>query len=197
MSEINPNQTRVLIGEARFSFLHVFKPRAAAQGADPKYSVMLLLPKEKTDVVGKIRAAIRAAYEAKPEIFNGKKPDPAKIPLKDGDTAFPDRPECAGCWVINASAKTKPGIVKRGTVTKFTEITDENELWSGCYGYASVNFYAYSQAGNRGIGAGLNNLLLTRTGDYLGGRTSPESDFDGLDIPDAAPEDLPEEDDLF
>jgi len=70
--------------------------------------------------------------------------------------------------------------VKRDKVlgkNALVQITDEEEVYSGCYGYASVNFFAFNTAGNKGVAAGLNNVLKTRDGDYLGSRVSAEADF--------------------
>lgn len=184
MSENTNTATRVLIGECRLSYVHLFKPEVISEGNPAKYSVSIIIPKTNTELVEKIKAAIVAAYQAGIGTFGGKLPAKGtwKNPLRDGDTERPDDPAYAGAYFINASSKTKPGLVKKGTVSKFTEITDENELYSGCFGYVSVNFYAFSQSGNKGIGAGLNNVLKTKDGDFLGGRVSAETDFDGLDV---------------
>lgn len=183
MSENTNTTTRVLIGECRLSYVHLFKPETIAEGAPAKYSVSIIIPKTNTELLEKVKAAIVAAYQAGVGVFGGKLPPKGtwKNPLRDGDTDRPDDPAYAGAYFINATSKTKPGLVKKGTVSKFTEITDENELYSGCYGFVSVNFYAFSQSGNKGIGAGLNNVLKTKDGDFLGGRVSAETDFDGLD----------------
>ena len=66
-------------------------------------------------------------------------------------------------------------------------------MYSGCYVYASVNFYAYNTSGNKGIAAGLNNVLKVADGEPLGGRISAEADFYDMDIP----EDAPADDDMF
>ena len=80
---------------------------------------------------------------------------------------------------------------------KLIEVVVEQEVYSGCYGFASINFYAYSNAGNKGIGVGLNNILKTRDGDFLGGRSSAQTDFGGINLdaydnPEDWEEDLPE-----
>ena len=66
--------------------------------------------------------------------------------------------------------------------TKLVEVSNEDEVYSGCYGWVSVNFFAYNNAGNRGIAAGLNNVLKTKDGEFLGGRSSAQSDFSGIDL---------------
>ena len=65
---------------------------------------------------------------------------------------------------------------------KLVEVTNEEDVYSGCYGFASVNFFAFNTSGNKGIAAGLNNVLKTRDGEYLGGRASAETDFGGVDL---------------
>ena len=46
----------------------------------------------------------------------------------------------------------------------------------------SVTFFPFNNAGNKGVAAGLNNVLKTKDGEYLGGRASAQSDFgDELD----------------
>ena len=38
------------------------------------------------------------------------------------------------------------------------------EVYSGVYGRASINFYAFNSNGNKGIACGLNNLQKIRDG---------------------------------
>ena len=59
-----------------------------------------------------------------------------------------------------------------------------SEVYSGVYGRASINFYAFNSNGNRGIACGLNNLQKIRDGEPLGGKASAESDFDTDDDDD-------------
>ena len=181
------SNTRVKIGEVRLSYCHLFTPEAVADGGEKKYSVSLLIPKSNTKLVEDVKAAIKAAFMAGVSTrFGGKQPAPGtwKNPLRDGDAERPDDDTYSGCWFINATSKTKPGIVKIVKMNgekKLVEVTDESEVYSGCYGVVSVNFFPFNNAGNKGVAAGLNNVLKTKDGDYLGGRTSAQSDF-GSDI---------------
>jgi len=59
-------------------------------------------------------------------------------------------------------------------------ILDETEVYSGCYGRASVNFFPYSHKGNRGVACGLNNVQKLADGESLGGRSRAEDDFDAV-----------------
>ena len=179
--------TRVKIGEVRLSYCHLFTPEAVADGGEKKYSVSLLIPKSNTKLVEEVKAAIKAAFMAGvASRFGGKQPALGtwKNPLRDGDAERPDDDTYAGCFFINATSRTKPGIVKIVKMNgekKLVEVTDEDEVYSGCYGVVSVNFFAFNNAGNKGVAAGLNNVLKTKDGDYLGGRTSAQSEF-GEDV---------------
>ena len=57
-------------------------------------------------------------------------------------------------------------------------------MYSGVYGRASINFYAYNTGTARGIACGLGNLQKLRDGEPLGSRSSAEDDFADLDDED-------------
>lgn len=107
---------------------------------------------------------------------NGKSVPPLeaiKTPLRDGDKERPDDPAYANAWFINANSATAPGVVDASC----QRIIDRSELYSGVYGRASINFYAYNANGNKGIACGLNNLQKIRDGEPLGGKAKAEDDF--------------------
>lgn len=95
------------------------------------------------------------------------------ICLRDGDTERPDDPAYAGSYFINANSATAPGIVDADC----NPILTRSEVYSGVYGRASINFYAFNSNGNKGIACGLNNLQKIRDGEPLGGKSSAASDF--------------------
>lgn len=177
--------TKVITGKARFSYANVWEPKSI-NGSEEKYSVSILIPKEDKKTINAIKKAIEAAKQAGISKFGGKLPANLKLPLRDGDVEREDDETYAGCYFINANCKTKPGIVDKDC----KPIMDSTEFYSGCYGHASVNFYAFNSNGNRGIACGLNNLMKTEDGDPLGGRSRAEDDFAGLGYED-------DEDDLL
>lgn len=68
----------------------------------------------------------------------------------------------------------KPGIVDKD----LNEILDPDEVYSGCWGRASINFFPFNTSGNKGIGVGLNNIQKLKDDERLGAaRASAESDF--------------------
>lgn len=165
--------TKVVTGKVRFSYAHVFEAKAMQEGQDPKYSVAVLIPKNDEDTLAKIKGAIEEAKEAGKGKWNGKIPPNLKLPLRDGDEERPDDEAYQGHYFINANSTTRPGVVDEN----LNKIIDPDEFYSGCYGRASVNFYAFNVSGNRGIACGLNNLQKLEDGERLSGSSSAEEDF--------------------
>ena len=67
----------------------------------------------------------------------------------------------------------KPGLVDKN----LNPILDKTEVYSGCYGRASVSFFPYAAAGNNGVGCALNHLQKLEDGEPLGGMSRAEDDF--------------------
>lgn len=179
------NPTKVITGvNTRWSYANVWDAKSINGGA-PKYSVSLIIPKDDTATVNKIKAAIQAAYEEGESKLKGSgKTVPAlkaiKTPLRDGDLERPDDAAYANSYFINANSSTAPGIVDADR----QPILERSEVYSGVYGRASVNFYAFNTNGNRGIAVGLNNLQKIRDGEPLGGKSRAEDDFASTDDDD-------------
>lgn len=172
-------ETKVMTGKVRFSFAHVFVPVSIDGVSEPKYSLCLLIPKSDSVTLNKIKLAIDAAKVAGTAKLGGKIPANLKTPLRDGDVERPDSPEYKDMMFVNANSKTKPGIVDRDRVA----IEDTTEIYSGCYGRVTLSFYAYATAGSKGIACGLNNIQKLSDGDYLGGRSRAEDDFNDDEFP--------------
>ncbi|UWG97433.1 DUF2815 family protein [Dehalobacter sp. DCM] len=177
-NKVNSNPMKVITGpETRWSYANVWEAKSI-NGGTPKFSVSLIIPKTDTLTVSKIKAAIEAAYhegEAKLK-GNGKSVPPLaaiKTPLRDGDIERPDDPAYANAYFINANSGTAPGIVDADR----NIILNRAEVYSGVYGRASINFYAFNSNGNKGIACGLNNLQKVRDGEPLGGKSRAEDDF--------------------
>ena len=171
--------TKVITGKVRFSYVNIFKARSI-NGGDEKYSICLLIPKDDQATLDKIEKAVQEANkEGISSKWNGKKPANLKLPLRDGDEDRPESPEYAGMYFINANSTQKPGIVDRDLV----EVIDPDEVYSGSYGRASINFYPFNSNGNSGVGVGLNNIQKLSDGEHLGAsRASAEDDFGGDDF---------------
>ena len=175
----NLNGTRATV-RGRLSYVHVFKPHASVPGAEEKYSTTILVPKTDVETKQKIDVAIKAATElGVSEKWGGKMPNTVFTPIWDGDgvnnSGDPFGPECKGHWVFTASAKVDypPQVVDR----RVQPITDQSEIYSGCYANVAVNFFPYLFQGKKGIGAGLGNVQKIKDGENLAGGRTAEQDF--------------------
>lgn len=171
------NSTKVVTGKVRFCYVNVFEPTAMNEGDTPKYNICILIPKTDTKTLEKINKAIEAAKQAgkaKLADKNGKIPSNLKLPLRDGDDERSDDPAFEGMYFINANSQRKPSIVDK----ELNPIMEKEEFYSGCYGRASINFYAFNVS-SKGIAAGLNNLQKLEDGEMLAGGSTPEEDFGG------------------
>ncbi|RVU55867.1 DUF2815 family protein [Anaerosphaera multitolerans] len=172
------NPMKVITGkDTRWSYANVWEPKSI-NGGVPKFSVSLIIPKSDKKTIEAIKKAIQAAYkEGEAKLKGNSRSVPTlesiKTPLRDGDTERPDDEAYANSYFLNANSTTQPGIVDANV----QPILTRSEVYSGVYGRASINFYAFNSNGNRGIACGLNNLQKIRDGELLGSRTSAEDDF--------------------
>ena len=155
MSNTANNPTKVITGpNTRWSYCNAWEAKAI-NGGTPKFSVSLIIPKSDKKTIARIEEAIKAAYrEGEAKLKGNGRSVPAlsvlKTPLRDGDVERPDDEAYADSYF---------------------------EVYSGVYGRASINFYAFNSNGNKGIACGLNNLQKIRDGEPLGGRSRAEDDF--------------------
>lgn len=172
---IMENVMNVTTGEVRLSYVHLFKPYAAMQGQEEKYSCTILVPKTDAATMTRINAAIEAAKQKGiTDKWNGQCPPIVPTPVYDGDgvrpsDGMPFGAECKGHWVFTASAKADypPEIVDANG----NPIINQSEVYSGMYAYVNVNFYPYSFGGKKGIGCGLGPVMKRRDGESLEGST--------------------------
>ena len=172
------NSTKVVTGKVRFCYVNVFEPTALNDGDTPKYNICILIPKSDTKTLGAIRNAIEAAKTAgksKLADKNGKIPATIKLPLRDGDEERSDDPAYEGMMFINANSTRKPTIVDKD----LNPIMSQEEFYSGCYGRASINFYAFNVQ-SKGIAAGLQNLQKLEDGEMLAGGSTADKTFDWI-----------------
>jgi len=172
------NPTKVITGvKTRWSYANVWQAKSI-NGGTPKFSVSLIIPKSDTKTVTAVKNAIQAAYEeGQSKLKGSSKSVPAltaiKTPLRDGDAERPDDEAYKDSYFINANSATAPGIVDAAR----NPIIEHSEVYSGVYGRASINFYAFNSNGSKGIACGLNNLQKISDGEPLGGKTRAEDDF--------------------
>ncbi|MCI8585542.1 MAG: DUF2815 family protein [Lachnospiraceae bacterium] len=167
-------------GKVRASYAHVFQPHTAPGSTDAKYSVTLLIPKTDAVTLNAIYSAIELAKQAGVQkTFGGVMPPVINTPIYDGDGTRPNGEpfgeECRGHMVLRASSKEQPSVVDLNV----QPILNPAEVYSGCYIRASIDFFAYNQSGNRGIGCGLNAVQKIGDGEPLTSRTTAAEAFGG------------------
>lgn len=172
------SDTTVRLGEVRFGYVNVFEPKKNDDGED-KYSICVLIPKTDKQAIKLVEEAIAAAEQkGKTSKWGGKIPSNRKTPLRDGDNEDDRGEEYKGMMFLNASAstKSKPGVrvLENGVIS---EALDNDDFYSGCWGAVTLNFFPFDAKGNKGVGAGLNNVIKTRDDEKLAGGASAESDF--------------------
>lgn len=174
--------TEVVTGEVRISYEHLLRPYANQAGAEPKYSATLLIPKADLATKQRIDAAIQAAIqEGVAGKWNGARPAQPAIPIYDGDGLRPNGEafgeECRGHWVMTAGSKLQQEIVDLAG----NPVISPTEIYSGMYARVFINFFAYHQAGKKGIGCGLGPVQKTRDGEPLGGKVTAVEAFGAAD----------------
>lgn len=169
---------RVTTNKVRFAFCNLEQPQTINGGKDEKYSVLIFFPKDDKENINLLNEAIEYAYDADEQQHltkGGKvsKPDlkSVPIPVRDGDEDS-EIEFLKGCYFINATSRYKPECVN-----KELEAIAPSEVYAGCYGRVSLNFYTYAAVGRRGIGCSLGNVQKLEDGEPLGGRKTAREDF--------------------
>lgn len=131
MSKNYINPTKVITGlNTRWSYANVWEAKSI-NGGTPKFSVSLIIPKDDTVTVNKIKAAIQSAYEEGQSKLKGSgKTVPAlsvlKTPMRDGDLERPDDEAYANSYFINAKVDDLEKLIKAiSSGRMLTEYEDE------------------------------------------------------------------------
>lgn len=171
---------------ARLSYPNLFEMQEFADGKK-SYSLVMLIPKtEGFETQPRKDPVLRSLYEALKtaalEQWKGDIPKALKLPIKDGDVARDGEAEaaaeCQGMWIIGASTKNRPGIV-RGDLTYIAE--KDNEMYPGCWVYVKVRAFAWTnQYKKSGCSFGLRNVQKVRDGERLGGAAPAHDDFEPI-----------------
>lgn len=185
------NDSVITISNVRASYVNLLaaKPPFNNPTGEPKFSVTILVPKTNVQAKAAIDAAVNAAIEAGVNSkWNGVRPPVPAVCIHDGDGVRPSDgspfgDECKGHWVFTASCKAdRPPFVVDANVQP---IIDPRQVYSGMYGNVNVTFFAYNQAGKKGIGCGLNGFQKTADGEPLSSTITAQEAFSA--VPAAQP----------
>ncbi|SPL81340.1 Phage protein [Yersinia phage fEV-1] len=171
------------------SYPHLFTPRSVNPGDDPKFSASILLRKGDPQIqqVQQIIATEKANGWPNGFPHNGKEF------MKDGAVAFPNDAAMHNYMIIssNAKADSKPHLVD----AHMQPVMNQSDAFAGAVVWAALNSFTYNQPVNKGVGCGLNGIMLTGEEGELGrldGRPTVEGMFGdvaagGAPSPAAAP----------
>ena len=181
MANYTPKPTEVTVTGIG-SYMNLFEPKAFGSN-DPKYSMVILFKKTDKRQVAAVRKAIEAAEDAAVDkVWKGKRPAKINDPVHDGDEERADKPEYEGMYYINVSNKDKPGVVDQNV----QPILERDKIYSGCIVNCFINFFGYSQNGNNGISASLENVQLVSDGKRLSGKQPASAVFQPVTEEDLA-----------
>lgn len=169
----------------RFTYVNVFEPKANLSGK-LKYSCGLMFPKSDTKAVEAIKKAVDDAIKAgiTKGTFNEAqtKSRSFRYPLRDGDQYYAEagdesakasRAGYQGMMFLSASSDNPIGVVD-----KYAQpIINQEDFYSGCWGYADIRLYPFNRGGGIGVGVGLQNIMKKRDDDRLDGRQSAQTAF--------------------
>lgn len=171
----------MILENVRFSYLTVFEPKPNQSG-DLRFSTAILLEAghpQLEELQAEINKAAAKGVEKGDYTKEQTKSKRFKGCIRDGseEHATEERgKEYDGHFFFNASNSSQPGIVDDNV----RPIVDPSSFWSGCYGNADVGFYPFNKGGGIGVGAALNNIMMTREGERLDGRQSADEAFDAF-----------------
>ena len=180
-TETQPNI--VVTPEFRMLWPNLFEAKRVKikgrETGDPKYGLSMLFdPSE----IGDLKTAAKDVALAK---WPGRTLSELKFPFADGnkkaETSEKDGRDgkfYLGTIVLKVSSKYKPVVVD----THRKDIIDNSRVYSGCYGYAELNFVAYDGVGQNpdGVTAYVNFVMKSRDGDRIAGRDA-KGVFAGID----------------
>jgi hypothetical protein len=168
------DEQRLITPVFRVAFPNVFEPQAM-KGGEPKYSVVMLFPKD-----ADLRALKTAMKAAKVAAFGPDKTKWPEIesPVKDGDVPSSTGEiyeGFAGHYAIKASSNknSKPGVFDENV----NPITDPAQFYPGCYAIAYCFAYVWEFNGRHGVGFILDHLQKQRDGEPFGGRKPGQAIF--------------------
>lgn len=163
-------KNRIVI-PCRMAYVNCWQP--TSKFGREKYSLVAIIKKTDTDTLDAIQKTIEYVTEKSIDKWGGRIPSTLRNPLHDGDLEKPDNPVFQNCYYINAKSKDAPQVVDNNV----EPITDQSEMYSGCYGNISLIFYGYNCGGNKGIAVLLGNIQKIKDGPKLNGRVTAREEF--------------------
>lgn len=171
-------ETKVILKNVRLSYAHLFEPRAMEGSDEKKYSCVALIDKGDTESIEKLKVGVANAIH-NANLTRLTVAAAMDKMLRDGDAN--DSEAYKGKYFLNVKSDKKPNVVKVGPDGKtLVNVTDEDEVYSGCYAMISVNLHAYARNGNIGVSAYIRAVCKTKDGERLSGGVADAADDFGM-----------------
>ena len=163
--------TKVITGSVILNYVNVKEARANLLYSEPKFSLVILIPKE-SETINKVYEGIYNATKNGLDLWGGQVPQDLITCLKDGDST--SKEEYKNHFYINATSKYRPQIVD-----KDLKLLSADELYNGCVARVSISFYPYNhkESKNKGISCELLNIQKLQDGNLILNRASAIDDF--------------------
>lgn len=163
--------TKVITGSVILNYVNVKEAKANLLSLEPKFSVVILIPKE-SETINKVYEGIYNATKNGLELWGGQVPQDLITCLKDGDST--GKEEYKNHFYINATSKYRPQIVD-----KDLKLLNPDKLYNGCVARVSISFYPYNhkESKNKGISCELLNIQKLQDGNLILNRASAIDDF--------------------
>lgn len=165
--------SKIITTPVRFSYLFARSPKKGES-----YGAMLIIPKSDKALIKQIKDALQVAFEEGRDTLKVKS-SVEKLPANidtvfyDGDIGRPDDPACENAYYLNTSSNRKIDVVDKNRMP----IDDLDEIYSGMYGRAILQFKAYNNE-SKGITCYLNGIQKTKEGPRLDGTIDVTKAFD-------------------
>lgn len=186
--------TSPLHGPLIVAYPHFLTPRTTTMDGKTRtrFEGTILIPKDKPEMVEKLKAAIRAAFVTK--FGSEAKLAKDKQPMKDGDAPTTedgdDKGKFPGFFYANVNAfEDNPPVLKHADGSL---ITDPAGFRSGDWAYVALKPRAYTFENTKGVALDILGLRKFKTGEPIGGNGAAEKAaaadaLDALVIESAAP----------
>ena len=140
---------------------------------EPQYQLTLLWPHSDKNKLKRLEAKIQEVAEEKwgKTAAAKLKKGQLKHPIRDGDDR--DAEWMQEHYYLTARSSSRPGCVDADLV----DIIDSGQVYAGAIGRMDIWLYAYDKAGNKGVGAIVNNVQVTGEGERKDGRKSAADAF--------------------
>jgi hypothetical protein len=172
----------IKISNVRLSYPNLFRAKAVEGSvSEPKFSAAFLLDK-KTNAADIKRIQEGLAKLVK-EAFEGKRPGPDKLCLKDGSNKADTDGYGESVMFVNASSTKRPVIVNRDLAPLAEE---DGKPYAGCIVNGVFNLWAQDNKYGKRINASLTHVQFVKDGEPFGEKTkSAEEVFTAIEEDDA------------